>query len=93
MAAMSKYVHESKLLGANLNFSKPDIRAIVTTVGGKTISFMDSASSMGLSEKEALRLAKTLSLNKRHVVSGDQTTTDLCFDSATNILEEKKNKS
>lgn len=74
------------MCGANFKFSKPEIKAIVTTVGRRAISFMESAESMGLSEKEALRLAKTLSLNTRHVVSGNQTTTDLCFESAMNIL-------
>ncbi len=69
-----------------LHFQRPEIRAIVTTVGSQTRIFKDDAPGMGLSEKEADRLAKAFGLDKRQVVGGSQTTADLCAQSAKSIF-------
>lgn len=72
---------------AQLRFRKPEIKAIVTTVGSKTLVFKEQAAEMGLSEKDADRLAKAIGLDKRQVVSGAKTTSDLCAQSAAKIFK------
>jgi 3-oxoacyl-[acyl-carrier-protein] synthase-3 len=78
---------KTKQARAQLCFHKPEIKAIVTTVGSRTLVFKEQAAEMGLSEKDADRLVKAIGLDKRQVVSGVQTTADLCAQSATRIFK------
>lgn len=71
-----------------LAFDNCTIRGIVTTVGSKEIDFHSEAAKLGLGEKEAARLKRSVQLNTRRVVSDPATTTvDLCRDAATRLLK------
>ena len=71
---------------ANLEFHNASIEGIVTVVGDKKIDFMSSYDQFGLSRSEAQRLSKVMGLSSRYVVSGEQTTSDLCFEAAEKLL-------
>lgn len=73
---------------AQLIFTKPVLRGLVTTVGSVVKKFTDDAKSYNLSEKDAIRLSKSLGLNERRVVaSKDTTTSDLCVQSAQHLFD------
>jgi 3-oxoacyl-[acyl-carrier-protein] synthase III len=69
-----------------LKFSNATVTGIVTYVGDQVVDFMGCAGDMGLSHKEALRIKKVMGLSQRHIVSGDKTTSDLCFEAARDLL-------
>jgi len=71
---------------AELRFANASIRGIVTTVGDRTIEFAQEAPTMGLAEADVARLRRAIGLDRRQVVSGDQTTSDLCEHSARILL-------
>ena len=72
---------------AELRFANASIRAIVTTVGDRRVDFVVEAPSMGLSDADVARLQRALGLNRRQVVSGDETTSDLCAHSARRLFQ------
>lgn len=72
---------------AELRFANASIRGIVTTVGDRMVEFAKEAPSMGLAEADVARLQRAIGLNRRQIVSGDQTTSDLCAHSARRLLE------
>ena len=70
-----------------LIFDNCAIRGSVTTVGGRKVVFEDEAAAMGLGEKEASRLKRTMRFGTRHTVTNPATTTaDLCRHSAEKLL-------
>lgn len=71
---------------AELRFDKARIAGIVTTVGDRCVDFAAERERFGLSEGEADRLRRAIGLDRRQVVSGAQTTTDLCAQSARAVL-------
>jgi 3-oxoacyl-[acyl-carrier-protein] synthase-3 len=71
-----------------LKFNNASIAGIVTMVGDKRVSFMDSYKDYALTEKEALRIAKIIGLDTRYIVTGSETTSDLCYFSAKKLLSE-----
>ena len=73
---------------AQLMFSHPELKGIVTTVGSVVRNFSEDASLYGLTEKESSRLSRAVGLNERRVVGDKLTTTsDLCVQSAKYLLE------
>ncbi|HEY4252819.1 MAG TPA: ketoacyl-ACP synthase III [Roseomonas sp.] len=72
---------------AELRFTKPAIAGIVTTVGGRQVSFAEEAAGYGLSPAEAARLQTAVGLDRRQVVEAGQTTVDLCLASARHLLD------
>ncbi len=72
---------------AELRFANASIRGIVTTVGDRMVDFVAEAPSMGLSEADVARLQRAIGLNRRQIVSGDETTSDLCAHSARRLFE------
>lgn len=72
---------------AELKFSRPVIRGVVTTVGGRRSSFIEEAAGYGLSESDAARLKSAIGLESRQIVEGDETTVDLCANSARRLLD------
>ena len=76
---------------AQLIFSRPELKGIVTTVGSVVKKFSEDASHYGLTEKESNRLSKAIGLNERRVIGCKNTTTsDLCVQSAKYLLEGLK---
>ncbi|MDB9733875.1 ketoacyl-ACP synthase III [Porticoccaceae bacterium] len=69
-----------------LEFHNASIKGIVTVAGDKKVDFMSSYEQFGLSNSQAQRLAKVMGLSSRYVVSGAQTTSDLCFEAAEKVL-------
>ena len=69
-----------------LKFHNASIAGIVTTVGDKRVSFMETYKDYELTEKEAHRMAKIIGLDTRYIVSGSETTSDLCYFSAKKLL-------
>jgi 3-oxoacyl-[acyl-carrier-protein] synthase III len=69
-----------------LEFHNASIKGIVTVAGDKKVDFMSSYEQFGLSNSQAQRLAKVMGLSSRYVVSGPQTTSDLCFEAAKKVL-------
>lgn len=72
---------------AELQFANASIRGVATTVGERTVLFTEEAPSMGLSDVDIARLQRSIGLNRRQIVSGDETTSDLCAHSARRLLE------
>ncbi|WP_257550898.1 ketoacyl-ACP synthase III [Sphingopyxis sp. DBS4] len=71
---------------AELRFANASIRGIVTTVGDRTVEFAQEAPAMGLTEADVARLKRAIGLDRRQIVSGDKTTSDLCEHSARHLL-------
>jgi len=71
---------------ADLRFSQARLSGIVTTVGSQRLEFLEESVHMGLSDGEAIRLQRALGLGTRYVVSGSETTVDLCVASAQRLL-------
>jgi 3-oxoacyl-[acyl-carrier-protein] synthase-3 len=71
---------------AELRFANASIRGIVTTVGDRTVEFAQEAPAMGLAEADVARLKRAIGLDRRQIVSGDETTSDLCEHSARHLL-------
>jgi 3-oxoacyl-[acyl-carrier-protein] synthase III len=71
---------------AELRFRSAAIRAVATTVGDQLVRFADEASSMGLTEGEVVRLQRSIGLDQRYIVSGEDTTADLCAHSAERVM-------
>ncbi len=72
---------------AELRFANAAIAGIVTTVGERCVNFADEAPSMGLGEADVARLQRSIGLNQRQIVAGDETTSDLCEHSARELLK------
>jgi 3-oxoacyl-[acyl-carrier-protein] synthase-3 len=70
----------------SLEFNNAEIKGVVTVAGDKKLDFLSTHSDFGLSQSEAKRLARVMGLSSRYVVSGDQTTSDLCFDAAQRVI-------
>lgn len=70
-----------------LQFIKPEIRSIVTTVGDKVIEIENESEIMNLDSFSIKRLKKTIGLKQRRVVSDGVCTSDLCVKSAQKIFE------
>jgi 3-oxoacyl-[acyl-carrier-protein] synthase-3 len=75
-----------ELQRAQLTFNNAAIKGISTTVGGRMLEFINEAQEMGLSMDEAMRLQRAVGLKRRQVVVENETTSDLCFNSALQIL-------
>ena len=71
-------------------FNNSAIKAIVTTVGKKTIKIEDEIPSLKLNKSEIQKLKKTVGLRSRQIVDDNKTTVDLCEFSAKKILKHKK---
>lgn len=71
---------------AQLKFENAAVQGIVTTVGGNCVRFEGEAEMLGLEAGEVKRLKRAIGLEQRHVVSGDETTADLCQQSAAKLL-------
>jgi len=69
-----------------LYFHNAAIKGMVTVAGDKKVDFMSSYQQFDLTESEARRLAKVMGLSSRYVVSGPQTTSDLCYEAAKKVL-------
>lgn len=72
---------------AQLRFEHAAIAGVVTTVGGTEVDFAAEAARYGLEAAEAARLQRAIGLDKRRIVSGAQTTVDLCAHSAAKLME------
>jgi 3-oxoacyl-[acyl-carrier-protein] synthase-3 len=70
----------------SLEYSQASIEGIVTVAGDRRIDFMSSYEDFSMTERDAKRLAKVMGLSSRYIVSGQQTTSDLCFDAAEKVL-------
>jgi 3-oxoacyl-[acyl-carrier-protein] synthase III len=71
----------------SLSYNNAKIEGIVTVTGDKKVDFMSSFSDYNLTELDAKRLSKVMGLSSRYVVSGEQTTSDLCFEASKKLLE------
>jgi 3-oxoacyl-[acyl-carrier-protein] synthase-3 len=71
-----------------LRFKEGKVTGIVTVVGDKKIDFLEEYSDLGLDEDAAKRLCKVMGFGSRYVVSGTQTTSDLCCIAAKKIFNE-----
>lgn len=69
-----------------LTFKNASITGIVTFAGDKKVDFMSSFNEFNLTETEAKRLSKVMGLSSRYIVSGEETTSDLCFEAAKKVL-------
>jgi len=69
-----------------LKFNNASIAGIVTVAGDKKVDFLDSYTDYNLSEAEAKRLSKVMGLSSRYIVSGEETTSDLCFEAAKKVM-------
>jgi len=69
-----------------LEFNNAAIKGIVTVAGDKKVDFMSTYDQFDLTEPKAKRLAKVMGLESRYIVSGDQTTSDLCYQAAKKVL-------
>lgn len=69
------------------SFNNSAIKAIVTTVGKKTIKIEDEIPSLKLNTNEILKLKKTMGLKSRQIVGDNKTTIDLCEFSAKKIIK------
>ncbi|MEF3067881.1 ketoacyl-ACP synthase III [Pandoraea apista] len=72
---------------AELLFSNASITGIVTTAGDRNVKFSEAAPQMGLSESDVARLKRSIGLDQRQIVSGDETTSDLCENSARVLMQ------
>ncbi len=70
-----------------LRYNNAKIEGIVTVTGDKKVDFMSSFSDYNLTELDAKRISKVMGLSSRYVVSGEQTTSDLCFEASKKLLE------
>ena len=71
----------------SLSYNNAKIEGIVTVTGDKKVDFMSSYSDYNLTELDAKRLSKVMGLSSRYVVSGEQTTSDLCLEASKKLLE------
>lgn len=71
----------------SLSYSNAKIGGIVTVTGDKKVDFMSSFSDYNLTELDAQRLSKVMGLSSRYIVSGEQTTSDLCLEASKKLLE------
>ena len=71
---------------AELTFSRPKIKGIVTTVGENIISFEKDAIDLGLTNEEKLKMLSSLGLRTRHIVNEGETIVDLSLTSARNLI-------
>ena len=69
-----------------LKFNNASIAGIVTVAGDKKVDFLDSYADYNLSEGQAKRLSKVMGLSSRYIVSGEETTSDLCFEAAKKVM-------
>lgn len=72
---------------ARLRFANAAISGIVTTVGERTMRFVEEGPALGLEPGEIARLQRAIGLDARQIVAGDETTVDLCEASARRLLE------
>lgn len=84
---MSRNAMPSDPMRAELRFTDAAISGLVTTVGGRRVLFADEASGMGLGPDEVTRLQRAIGLEARQIVSGEETTVDLCENSARHLLD------
>jgi 3-oxoacyl-[acyl-carrier-protein] synthase-3 len=73
---------------AKSTFDNIKISAIVTTVGDKKINLDDEKERFGFDDKGLKRLKKSIGLESRYVASDGVCTTDLCYESAKDILDK-----
>ena len=71
----------------SLSYNNAKIEGIVTVTGDKKVDFISSYSDYNLTELDAKRLSKVMGLSSRYVVSGEQTTSDLCLEASKKLLE------
>ncbi len=71
---------------ARLSFGNAALAGIVTTVGDRQVLFAEEGPSLGLEPGEISRLQRAIGLEARQIVSGEQTTVDLCEASARRLL-------
>ena len=71
-----------------LRFSDAKVTGVVTVVGDKKIDFIEEYSDFGLDEEAAKRLSNVMGFGSRYVVSGSETTSDLCCIAAKTIFKE-----
>jgi 3-oxoacyl-[acyl-carrier-protein] synthase-3 len=73
---------------AKITFDNAKISAIVTTVGDKKISLDSEMDKFGYDEKSLKRLKKSIGLDTRYIASEGVCTTDLCYESAKDLLDK-----
>ena len=71
---------------ARLSFGNAALAGIVTTVGDRRVLFAEEGPALGLEPAEISRLQRAIGLHARQIVSGDETTVDLCEASARRLL-------
>ena len=69
-----------------LEFKHASLMCMVTVAGDKKVDFLNSYEDFNLSLPEAERLSKVMGLSSRYIVSGEETTSDLCFDAAKKLI-------
>lgn len=69
-----------------LEFKHASLMGMVTVAGDKKVDFLNSYEDFNLSLPEAERLSKVMGLSSRYIVSGEETTSDLCFDAAKKLI-------
>ena len=69
-----------------LEFDNASLMGMVTVAGDKKVDFLNSYKDFNLSLPEAERLSKVMGLSSRYIVSGEETTSDLCFDAAKKLI-------
>ena len=72
--------------GAELTFTRPQIKGIVTTVGENIITFEQDALDLGLTKEDKLKMISSLGLSTRHIVNKGETIIDLSLTSARNLI-------
>jgi 3-oxoacyl-[acyl-carrier-protein] synthase-3 len=73
---------------AKVSFKNIKISAIVTTTGDKKVTIEEEAQNYDYDEKMVKRLKKRMGFNSRYIVSDHSiTTSDLCFESASDIFK------
>lgn len=77
---------KSEGMNNTLTFENAKISGVVTTVGDLKVSYMKEAETLGLSDKEARRTAEMMGFDTRYIVSDATTTSDLCYESASNLI-------
>ncbi len=71
---------------ARLSFGNAALAGIVTTVGDRKVLFAEEGPALGLEPGEISRLQRAIGLEARQIVSGGETTVDLCEASARRLL-------
>ena len=82
------YCKKTKLIVANLEFTKGRIRGITTVIGDLELTIDQQKEIYDLSDQDVKKFKKNLGLVSKNIVSNDAIcTSDLCVQSAKNLLK------